>query len=89
MGKVKKIGINLRKIKVWGISLAKMIRVFCISRAKVKRRVKSEAKANKFGIRGANMGKLSISVKKGGKFGVSEGEKEKVGITGHKTKSLA
>jgi hypothetical protein len=35
------------------------------------------------------MGKLSISVKKGGKFGVSEKEGEKVGITGHNTISLA
>jgi hypothetical protein len=35
------------------------------------------------------MGKLSISVKKGGKFGVSEKEGEKVGMTGHNTISLA
>lgn len=35
------------------------------------------------------MGKLSISVKKGEKFGVSEKEGEKVGITGHNTISLA
>jgi hypothetical protein len=66
-----------------------MIRAFCISRAKVKRRVISGAKANKFGIRGANMGILSISKKKGGKFGVNEGEREKVGIMGHNTISLA
>jgi hypothetical protein len=31
------------------------------------------------------MGILSISKKIGGKFGVSEGEGEKMGITGHKT----
>jgi hypothetical protein len=35
------------------------------------------------------MGKLSISVKKGEKFGVSEKEGEKVGMTGHNTISLA